>query len=114
MLGLLFIDLSAFSSSSGEEASDQLLNLSPFEMKTLLHHILSGKEFSVVAGKSSCLNWHQYQSFNNFQWKRQGCPMYDLKLPRPNDFFLVHPGANDSIQVVLFGFGFVWPFGFYF
>lgn len=30
---------------SGEEASEHLLNLSPFEMKTLLHHILSGKEF---------------------------------------------------------------------
>ncbi|KAK3769886.1 hypothetical protein RRG08_036931 [Elysia crispata] len=32
---------------SGEEASDHLLNLSPFEMKTLLHHILSGKEFVI-------------------------------------------------------------------
>jgi len=30
---------------SGEEASQHLLNLSPFEMKTLLHHILSGEEF---------------------------------------------------------------------
>lgn len=29
----------------GEEASQHLLNLSPYEMKTLLHHILSGKEF---------------------------------------------------------------------
>ena len=36
---------------SGEEASDHLLNLSPFEMKTLLHHILSGKEFIIRAGK---------------------------------------------------------------
>ncbi len=27
-----------------EEASEHLLNVSPFEMKTLLHHILSGKE----------------------------------------------------------------------
>ena len=36
--------------SAGEDASDQLLNLSPFEMKTLLHHILSGKEFGVSAG----------------------------------------------------------------
>ena len=36
---------------SGEEASDQLLNLSPYEMKTLLHHILSGKEFGVTAGE---------------------------------------------------------------
>ena len=35
----------------GEEASDHLLNLSPFEMKTLLHHILSGKEFIIRAGK---------------------------------------------------------------
>ncbi|KAK9886885.1 hypothetical protein WA026_019143 [Henosepilachna vigintioctopunctata] len=31
----------------GEEASDHLLNLSPFEMKNLLHHIISGKEFAI-------------------------------------------------------------------
>lgn len=34
----------------GEEASDHLLNLSPYEMKTLLHHILSGKEFTIRSG----------------------------------------------------------------
>lgn len=36
----------------GEEASEHLLNLSPFEMKNLLHHIISGKEFAIssVAG----------------------------------------------------------------
>ncbi|XP_066948042.1 probable phosphorylase b kinase regulatory subunit alpha isoform X6 [Macrobrachium rosenbergii] len=28
-------------------ASDHLLNLSPFEMKNLLHHIMSGKEFNI-------------------------------------------------------------------
>uniref|UniRef100_A0A4W3I2S9 Phosphorylase b kinase regulatory subunit n=1 Tax=Callorhinchus milii TaxID=7868 RepID=A0A4W3I2S9_CALMI len=32
---------------SGEEASENLMNLSPFYMKNLLHHILSGKEFGV-------------------------------------------------------------------
>ncbi|GLV35729.1 uncharacterized protein CBL_01120 [Carabus blaptoides fortunei] len=47
----------------GEEASEHLLNLSPFEMKNLLHHIMSGKEFaissvgrgnfSVISSKSS-------------------------------------------------------------
>lgn len=47
----------------GEEASEHLLNLSPFEMKNLLHHIISGKEFaissvgrgnfSIVSNKSS-------------------------------------------------------------
>ncbi|XP_044592197.1 probable phosphorylase b kinase regulatory subunit alpha isoform X6 [Cotesia glomerata] len=32
---------------NGEEASEHLLNLSPFEMKNLLHHIMSGKEFAI-------------------------------------------------------------------
>lgn len=36
---------------TGEEASEHLLNLSPYEMKMLLHHILSGKEFGVKGGK---------------------------------------------------------------
>lgn len=37
----------------GEEASESLMNLSPFDMKNLLHHILSGKEFGVErSGKS--------------------------------------------------------------
>ncbi|XP_055893663.1 probable phosphorylase b kinase regulatory subunit alpha isoform X12 [Biomphalaria glabrata] len=40
-------ELSRTLQCSGEEASDHLLNLSPFEMKTLLHHILSGKEFVI-------------------------------------------------------------------
>lgn len=31
-------------------ASDHLLNLSPFEMKNLLHHIMSGKEFNIGSG----------------------------------------------------------------
>ncbi|XP_072440921.1 phosphorylase b kinase regulatory subunit alpha, liver isoform-like isoform X2 [Chiloscyllium punctatum] len=34
-------------SCSGEEASETLMNLSPSDMKKLLHHILSGKEFGV-------------------------------------------------------------------
>lgn len=40
----------------GEEASESLMNLSPFDMKNLLHHILSGKEFGV---ERSCKlsNW---------------------------------------------------------
>lgn len=33
--------------SAGEEASESLMSLSPFDMKNLLHHILSGKEFGV-------------------------------------------------------------------
>ena len=32
---------------SGEEATDRLLNLSPFETKNLLHHLMSGQEYRV-------------------------------------------------------------------
>ncbi|XP_065220249.1 probable phosphorylase b kinase regulatory subunit alpha isoform X3 [Planococcus citri] len=32
---------------SPDEASEHLLNLSPFEMKNLLYHIMSGKEFAI-------------------------------------------------------------------
>lgn len=40
-------ELSRTLSCDGEQASEHLLNLSPFEMKNLLYHILSGKEFAV-------------------------------------------------------------------
>ena len=35
----------------GDEASDYLLNLSPYEMKTLLHHILSGKGMLFISNQ---------------------------------------------------------------
>ena len=34
----------------GEDAAEHFMNLSPFEMKTLLYHILSGKELVVTTG----------------------------------------------------------------
>lgn len=46
-------ELSRTLSCNGEEASEHLLNLSPFEMKNLLYHILSGKEFAINSGKMS-------------------------------------------------------------
>lgn len=39
----------------GDDASDCLMNLSPFEMKNLLYHIMSGKEFAVSVCKSVIL-----------------------------------------------------------
>ena len=44
-------ELSRTLNCDGEQASEHLLNLSPFEMKNLLYHILSGKEFAVSRGK---------------------------------------------------------------
>ncbi|XP_022091579.1 probable phosphorylase b kinase regulatory subunit alpha isoform X2 [Acanthaster planci] len=36
----------------GDKAYEHLMSLSPYEMKDLLHHILSGKEFGVAAASS--------------------------------------------------------------
>lgn len=44
-------ELSRTLNCDGEQASEHLLNLSPFEMKNLLYHILSGKEFAVSSGR---------------------------------------------------------------
>jgi len=44
-------ELSRILNCSGEEGSEHLFNLSPFEMKNLIHHIMSGKEFILSSGK---------------------------------------------------------------
>ncbi|KAF4523628.1 hypothetical protein B566_EDAN010137 [Ephemera danica] len=48
-LRVMATELSRTLNCSGEEASEHLLNLSPFEMKNLLHHIMSGKEFALCS-----------------------------------------------------------------
>uniref|UniRef100_A0A8K9V3K2 Phosphorylase b kinase regulatory subunit n=1 Tax=Oncorhynchus mykiss TaxID=8022 RepID=A0A8K9V3K2_ONCMY len=44
---------------SGEEASESLMNLSPSDMKNLLHHILSGKEFGVERSSDPSVSIHE-------------------------------------------------------
>jgi len=51
-LQVMATELSRSLICTGEEASEHLLNLSPFEMKNLLHHIMSGKEFALSSGKA--------------------------------------------------------------
>lgn len=51
IIQVMAAELSRSLSCTGEEASEHLLNLSPFEMKNLLYHILSGKEFALTSGK---------------------------------------------------------------
>uniref|UniRef100_A0A1B6CQD3 Phosphorylase b kinase regulatory subunit n=1 Tax=Clastoptera arizonana TaxID=38151 RepID=A0A1B6CQD3_9HEMI len=47
IIQVMATELSRTLMCSGDEASEHLLNLSPFEMKNLLHHIMSGKEFAI-------------------------------------------------------------------
>lgn len=47
IIQVMATELSRSYKCSEDEANDHLLNLSPFEVKALLHHILSGREFKV-------------------------------------------------------------------
>ncbi|XP_036379065.1 phosphorylase b kinase regulatory subunit alpha, skeletal muscle isoform-like [Megalops cyprinoides] len=47
IIQVMATELAQSLSCSGEEATERLMNLSPSELKNLLHHILSGKEFGV-------------------------------------------------------------------
>jgi len=46
-VNVLFISKQKICLLKGEEATESLMKLSPSELKNLLHHILSGKEFGV-------------------------------------------------------------------
>uniref|UniRef100_A0A6Q2YAN6 Phosphorylase b kinase regulatory subunit n=1 Tax=Esox lucius TaxID=8010 RepID=A0A6Q2YAN6_ESOLU len=64
---------------SGEEATESLMSLSPSELKVLLHHILSGKEFgvqrsvrSVDAGASPAISIHEMGNVGATKSERAG------------------------------------------
>ncbi|XP_035531553.1 phosphorylase b kinase regulatory subunit alpha, skeletal muscle isoform isoform X2 [Morone saxatilis] len=64
---------------SGEEATDSLMSLSPSELKNLLHHILSGKEFGVQrsvreldAGVSPAISIHHLGNVGATKSERAG------------------------------------------
>lgn len=49
IIRVMATELSRSVKCDSDEATEHLLNLSPFEMKNLLYHILSGKEFNMVS-----------------------------------------------------------------
>uniref|UniRef100_A0A4W5KGU8 Phosphorylase b kinase regulatory subunit n=1 Tax=Hucho hucho TaxID=62062 RepID=A0A4W5KGU8_9TELE len=64
---------------SGEEATESLMSLSPSELKILLHHILSGKEFgvqrsvrSIDAGASPAISIHEVGNVGATKSERAG------------------------------------------
>ncbi|KAM6969983.1 LOW QUALITY PROTEIN: phosphorylase b kinase regulatory subunit alpha, skeletal muscle isoform-like [Aplochiton taeniatus] len=48
IIQVMATELSQSLHCSGEEATESLMNMSPSELKSLLHHILSGREFGVM------------------------------------------------------------------
>uniref|UniRef100_A0A8C7RZI2 Phosphorylase b kinase regulatory subunit n=1 Tax=Oncorhynchus mykiss TaxID=8022 RepID=A0A8C7RZI2_ONCMY len=72
---------------SGEEATESLMSLSPSELKILLHHILSGKEFgvqksvrSVDAGASPAISIHEVGNVGATKSERAGISKLKIEL----------------------------------
>uniref|UniRef100_A0A8C7I8M7 Phosphorylase b kinase regulatory subunit n=1 Tax=Oncorhynchus kisutch TaxID=8019 RepID=A0A8C7I8M7_ONCKI len=79
---------------SGEEATESLMSLSPSELKILLHHILSGKEFgvqksvrSVDAGASPAISIHEVGNVGATKSERAGISKLksDMRMVRSSD-----------------------------
>ncbi|KAI1898894.1 hypothetical protein AGOR_G00077100 [Albula goreensis] len=77
---------------SGEEATESLMSLSPFELKNLLHHILSGKEFgvqksvrAVQPGTSPAISIHEVGNVGATKSERAGISKLksDMKMTVP-------------------------------
>ncbi|KAJ8416764.1 hypothetical protein AAFF_G00326420 [Aldrovandia affinis] len=77
---------------SGEEATESLMSLSPSELKNLLHHILSGKEFgvqrsvrSVEPGTSPAISIHEAGNVGATKSERAGISKLksDMKMSLP-------------------------------
>ncbi|XP_055085161.1 phosphorylase b kinase regulatory subunit alpha, skeletal muscle isoform isoform X2 [Periophthalmus magnuspinnatus] len=79
IIQVMATELAQSLSCSGDEATDSLMNMSPSEVKNLLHHILSGKEFGVQrsmreieAGVSPAISIHQLGNTGATKSERAG------------------------------------------
>uniref|UniRef100_A0AAR2LT36 Phosphorylase b kinase regulatory subunit n=1 Tax=Pygocentrus nattereri TaxID=42514 RepID=A0AAR2LT36_PYGNA len=89
IIQVMATELAQSLSCSGEEATESLMNLSPSELKNLLHHILSGKEFgvqksvrSVETGASPAISIHEVGHVGATKSERAGISKLksDMKL----------------------------------
>ncbi|XP_008433571.1 phosphorylase b kinase regulatory subunit alpha, skeletal muscle isoform isoform X1 [Poecilia reticulata] len=79
IIQVMATELAQSLSCSGEEATESLMSLSPSELKNLLHHILSGKEFGVQrsvreadVGVSSAISIHHLGNTGATKSERAG------------------------------------------
>ncbi|TKS93218.1 Phosphorylase b kinase regulatory subunit alpha, skeletal muscle isoform [Collichthys lucidus] len=94
---------------SGEEATESLMSLSPSELKNLLHHILSGKEFGVArsvreldAGVSPAISIHHLGNVGATKSERAGISKLksDMKMAE-HRFSLTDPLSEMDRRVSL-------------
>lgn len=105
-------ELSRTLNCDGEQASEHLLNLSPFEMKNLLYHILSGKEFAISSGNNSihlffCLYYyfaslHNECHFSVYKVARGNFSIVSCasgRVSKKSQIGLIDPEAHDDVAI---------------
>uniref|UniRef100_A0A8C9X6B9 Phosphorylase b kinase regulatory subunit n=1 Tax=Sander lucioperca TaxID=283035 RepID=A0A8C9X6B9_SANLU len=93
---------------SGEEATESLMSLGPSELKNLLHHILSGKEFGVQcsvreldAGISPAISIHQLGNVGATKSERAGISKLKSDMRMEPRLSLTDPAAEMDRRVSL-------------
>ncbi|NXN10646.1 KPB2 kinase, partial [Indicator maculatus] len=92
---------------SGEEASESLMNLSPFDMKNLLHHILSGKEFGVErslrpgdsSSSSPAISIHEMGHSGATKTERSGITKLKSEIKQVRGFWQ-HSSGNAAVLLL--------------
>uniref|UniRef100_A0A8C3DJA8 Phosphorylase b kinase regulatory subunit n=1 Tax=Corvus moneduloides TaxID=1196302 RepID=A0A8C3DJA8_CORMO len=104
---------------SGEEASESLMNLSPFDMKSLLHHILSGKEFGVErslrpvdsSSSSPAISIHEMGHSGATKTERSGITKLKSEMKQGEGFslgFYPSPESQGEALACILNWWFVW------
>uniref|UniRef100_A0AAY5E9Y3 Phosphorylase b kinase regulatory subunit n=1 Tax=Electrophorus electricus TaxID=8005 RepID=A0AAY5E9Y3_ELEEL len=108
IIQVMATELAQSLSCSGEEATESLMSLSPSELKNLLHHILSGKEFGVQksvravdTGVSPAISIHEVGNVGATKSERVGISKLksDMKL-RPKLSSVESLDGSVSLPVV--------------
>ena len=63
-----------------DDASDELMSLSPYEMRNLLHHVMSGREFAISSKSQS--GYNVISDTNRVRKVKDRCLQMERKDPR--------------------------------
>ncbi|XP_053328847.1 phosphorylase b kinase regulatory subunit alpha, skeletal muscle isoform isoform X4 [Spea bombifrons] len=105
IIQVMVTELSHSLRCSAEEATESLMNLSPSDMKSLLHHILSGKEFGVERSvrsmdtmASPAISIHELGAVGATKSERAGISRLKSEIKQDTDIFSMMSLVGDSLS----------------
>ncbi|KAG8554138.1 hypothetical protein GDO81_003682 [Engystomops pustulosus] len=105
IIQVMATELSQSLQCSAEEATESLMNLSPSDMKSLLHHILSGKEFGVERSvrsmdkmASPAISIHELGAVGATKSERAGITRLKSEIKMDMDLFSTSSLSGDMLS----------------